>query len=417
MKKIYSLLFFLSFLSQIALAQPDLACDGARYIDDVFSDVTVTTVTYGSNTTFAGLNQELKMDIYEPVGDVHEQRPVILFAFGGSFIFGTRESMATYCEQFAKKGYVAATIDYRVGFLGFDEEAVTGAVMRAVSDMKGAVRFFRQDAATNNEFKIHPDYILVGGYSAGAITATHVAYLDEDDENIPQFTLDIIANNGGFEGNTGDADNLSYSSEVFAVYNLSGGLREKEWIDANETEPLVSYHGTDDGTVPFLNGLANNLAEIDGSGLLHPQMDVVGLPNYLKSVDGGDHLQIHAPFIDAIYENDLAAFEYNSHIFLQNQMCPDFQITNTIETAKLLQVLDVYPNPSNDIMQFDFGTIESKYTVQVFDQMGRIIYQVNESSATRFSIEKSKIGTGMFFVNILFEDEEIAPITRKIIFN
>jgi len=414
MKKIYSFIFLLFSLTQISFSQTDLACDGTRYIDDVFSDITVSTVTYGSNTTIFGFNQNLEMDIYEPVGDINEQRPVIIFAFGGSFVLGSRETMAASCEQFARKGYVAATIDYRLGILGFDEEAVTGAVMRAVSDMKGAVRYFRQDAATDNLYKIHPDYILVGGYSAGAITANHVAYLDEADENISQFTLDIIANNGGFEGNTGDADNLSYSSDVFAVYNLSGGLREKEWIDENETEPLVSYHGTDDGTVPFLNGLANNIAEIDGSGLLHTQANEVNLPNYLRSVEGGGHGDIYT---DLFYAEAQADFILNSHIFLQNQMCPDFQITNTTEIALLKQELDIYPNPSNDLMQFDFGKIESDFSVQVFDQLGRMVSQFKMNNESIFSLEKSKIGTGMFFVNVLFEDEAIAPLTRKIIFN
>ena len=417
MKKIYSFILFLFCITQISFAQTELACDGVRYIDDVFSDFTVSTVTYGSNTTFVGLNQDLEMDIYEPVGDVHDQRPVIIFAFGGSFIFGDKSTMTYYCEQFAKKGYVAATIDYRIGFLGFGEEAVTGAVMRAVSDMKGAVRYFRQDAATDNVYKVHPDYILVGGYSAGAITAAHVAYLDEDDENIPSFTLDIINSNGGFEGNTGDADNLSYSSDVFAVYNLSGGLREKEWIDDNETEPLVSYHGIADGTVPYLNGLANNIAEIDGSGNLHTQANLVDLPNYLKSVDDGDHLSIHGPYLDSFYEDDLADFEFNSHLFLQNQMCPDFQVTNTTEVSRFEQDLDVYPNPSNGLMQFDFGKIDSDYSVQVFDQLGRLVSHFEMSNENSFSLEKSQIGAGMFFVNVLFEDETIIPLTRKIVFN
>ena len=418
MKKVF-LFFILSIcLSKFSFSQNSLACDGERYIDDEFSNFTVSTVTYGSNTTIFGFSQDLEMDIYEPVGDVHEQRPVIIFAFGGSFIFGDKSTMSYYCEQFAKKGYVAATIDYRTGFLGFGEEAVTGAVMRAVSDMKGAVRYFRQDEATDNNYKIHPDFILVGGYSAGAITATHVAYLDENDENIPSFTTDIINNNGGFEGNTGDTENLSYSSDVFAVYNLSGGLREKEWMDENETEALVSYHGTDDGTVPYFNGLANNIAELDGSGLLHPQTDAIGLPNYLKTAEGGGHGDIHGPYITPSYEDALAEFELESHIFLQNQMCPDFQVsTNTFELATIQQALDIYPNPSNDLMEFDFGKIESDYSVQISDQLGRVVTHFEKNNESVFYLEKSRIGKGMFFVNVLFEDERIAPLARKIVFN
>jgi len=250
MKKNYTTLVLLFILSQSLFSQNPLACDGQRYIDDVFNDVSVTTVTYGFNTTVFGTNQNLKMDIYEPVGDTNAKRPVILLAFGGSFFVGSRLTMAEYCEQFARKGYVAVAIDYRLGFLGTNEEAIAGAVVRAVSDMKAAVRYFRMDEATDDFYKIHPDYILVGGYSAGAITALHVAYMDETDD-INSTVLGVINANGGFEGNTGSMENQSYSSDVFAVYNLSGALQKKEYIDADETEPLVSYHGTADNTVPI----------------------------------------------------------------------------------------------------------------------------------------------------------------------
>jgi hypothetical protein len=98
-------------------------------------------------------------------------------------------------------------------------------------------------------------------------------------------------------------------------------------------------------------------------------------------------------------------------------MCPDFQITNTNEIAAVQQDLDIYPNPSNSLMQFDFGKIESDYSVQVFDQLGRRMTHFEMQNETIFSLEKNEIGTGMFFVNVLFEDETIAPLTRKIIFN
>jgi len=99
MKNFYATLIVFFILSQTSFSQNPLACDGQRYIDDVFTDVSMTTVTYGSNTSVFGINQNLKMDIYQPVGDTNAKRPVILFAFGGSFIIGSRQTMAEYCEQ------------------------------------------------------------------------------------------------------------------------------------------------------------------------------------------------------------------------------------------------------------------------------------------------------------------------------
>ncbi len=412
MQRIFTTIILFFLLTQVTFGQSELACDGQRYVDDVFTDFTVTTVTYGSNTTFLGLNQDLQMDIYEPVGDTHTQRPVIIFAFGGSFIFGARESMAQFCELFVKRGYVAVTIDYRLGFLGTSEDAITGAVVRAVGDMKAAIRFFRQDAATTNTFKIHPDFILAGGYSAGAITATHAAYLDLDD-NLTTNVVDIVNDNGGINGDTGDATNQSYSSDIFAVYSLSGALQRKEYLD-NETEPLVSFHGTADGTVPFNNGLANGLATVDGSGLLHQQADAIGLDNYLRSVEGGDHVDIH---FDAFFENEQNEFNANSAVFLHNLMCPDFLISvSTDDLLKIQQSLDIYPNPSEDVMNFDFGKLESDYSIRVYDQVGRLVTSLDNQNDNKFSLNKSEIGTGMFFVNVLFEDLDVAPLTRRIVF-
>lgn len=412
MKKIFTLYLSLFFI-HFSFAQNPLACDGQRYVDEVFSEVEKTTVTYGSNANIFGVNQNLKMDIYQPAGDTHIQRPVIVLAFGGSFVVGSRQTMEGYCEQFARQGYVAATIDYRLGFLGASNAAVTGAVLRAVSDMKAAVRYFREDAALSNTFKVHPDYILAGGYSAGAITALHAAYLDLEDDNLPADLLEAIEDIGGINGNTGDANNQSFSSEVFAVYSLSGGMGSMAWLDENETEPLVSYHGTSDNTVPFNSGLANGLAQLDGSASLHTQADLIGLPNLLSAVNGGGHLDIHS---DIFYEEELAEFNLNSSIFLQNLMCPDFQITDTKDLTQLQQPLDVFPNPSDAEIQFDFGKFVGDYQVRVFDQLGRSVSSTQITNATNFSLTKSEIGQGVFFVNVLFEDAAIAPLTKRIIF-
>ena len=413
MKKNYITLILLAFLFQNAYSQTELACDGERYIDDIFESVSKTTVAYGSNDNVFGVNQNLKMDIYQPVGDTHEQRPVIIFAFGGSFLIGSRGTMAEYCEQFAKKGYVAATIDYRLGFTSTSEAALAGAVVRAVGDMKAAIRYFRMDAANDNIYKIHPDYILAGGYSAGAIVALHTAYMDMDDD-LSTAVSEAISENGGIDGNTGDSTNQSYSSEVFAVYNLSGALQKKEYLDVNETEPLVSYHGTSDATVPYLHGLANNLSTVDGSGLLHEQAELHGLPNYLKTVEGGGHSDIHN---DAFYQNDRDEFNLHAHIFLQNQMCPDFPVTPTDDVATIQLAIDVFPNPSTDVIRFDFEKIESEYQVRVYDEIGRLVTTFSHQDNASFVLEKNKIGKGLFFVNVLFDDVALAPLVKQVVFD
>jgi len=412
MKKLLTSLFLFCFFTTLNFAQSDLGCDGVRYIADVFSDIKKTTVTYGENITANGSNQVLKMDIYEPEGDDAVMRPAIVLAFGGSFIFGTRNDMKSYCEAFAKKGYVAAAIDYRLYplILGIpDSIEMTDEVMKAVSDMKASVRHLRMDAATSNTYKIDPNNIFVGGLSAGAITALHTAYMDVNDD-MPQYVFDAIEANGGIDGDTGSDDNKTYSSEVAGVLNLSGGLQNAELIDAGEA-PLVSIHSNNDGTVPYESGIANGILYIEGSSLLHTQADIEGVDNYFKTILNGGHTTF---YVDAAFSADMIDFYLNMFGFFHNIVCPDVQV-NTDQIDVSAQV-EVYPNPSFDKIEINFEGINQSYNVRIFDQLGRTISTQFNQTDQVFILEKEKIGTGIFFVNVLFEDEIIAPLTKRVIF-
>jgi acetyl esterase/lipase len=161
MKKILYALSFLFITAQISVAQYD--CSSNRFKDlDFFSSWDETTaVLFGSGPAVgSGQTQELKMDIYEPQGDTMSKRPLILIAFGGSFISGAREDVADLCKLFSKLGYVAATIDYRVGFFVPDQVTTTQAVMRGMHDMRAAVRFFYKDAQTSNTFKVDTNFFF-----------------------------------------------------------------------------------------------------------------------------------------------------------------------------------------------------------------------------------------------------------------
>ena len=170
-----------------AFAQNYPGCDDIRYRTDVFTEVESTLgLSYGSGTTIAGNSQELFLDVYQPVGDVQEIRPVIILAFGGSFISGERGDLAGLCESYARRGFVAVSIDYRLYDLPLipfpTSDEMRDVVVRSISDFKAAIRFMREDAATSNTFRIDPNMIFVGGVSAGAIAAAHTAVLDETDD-------------------------------------------------------------------------------------------------------------------------------------------------------------------------------------------------------------------------------------------
>ena len=88
-----------------------------RYRDEVFSAVTTTSdVTYGTAVNQQGATVTLKIDIYRPTGDVITNRPAVIWIHGGGFSGGDKTSpeIVDEANTLAKKGYVSASISYRL---------------------------------------------------------------------------------------------------------------------------------------------------------------------------------------------------------------------------------------------------------------------------------------------------------------
>src|ERR1051326_8568058 len=190
-------------------------CGSLRYDTTVFSSIVMDSdIVYGSNNDLNGNAVTLKMDIYQPMGDTASIRPLIVLAHGGSFVSGDKKDMELIGFEFAKRGYVVASINYRLG-LGFPIDSIRAmrAVWRATQDMKAAVRFFRKDAATTNTYKIDPNMIFIGGASAGSFMAVQYAYMDQPSEIPTAIDTNLL---GGLEGNSGNA---GYPSDIKAVLN------------------------------------------------------------------------------------------------------------------------------------------------------------------------------------------------------
>ena len=306
-------------LARPAWAQTPIDTTGGRYFQPVFPNVAVTSgVVFGSAIDYAGNTQTLRMDIYQPTGDVSAERPVIIFAHGGGFFFGARTDayMAKVCTQFAKLGYVTASIDYRLGFpvTGFpppaaDTPQVAKAAIRGMQDMRAAVRFFRADAAGANVYRASASRIAVGGSSAGAFAALEVGYLDKSGE-VPAYVG--LAALGGIEGNSG---NPGYNSFPLAVLNLSGATERPGVIEPGNA-PLYSAHGTADGTVPYFQGKVGSVLPpkyVFGSGRLNPYASSIGVPNQLRRFSGAGHVPFESTstaglaYADTVYR-DVRAF-------------------------------------------------------------------------------------------------------------
>lgn len=410
----------LSSLSSLS-AQNHPTCGGGRYISEVFPMVDSTQgILYGNNNTFAGNNQDLFMDIYEPMGDTASMRPVVLVAFGGSFIGGQREDLDDLCRYYASRGFVAVTIDYRLYdgplFPLPNATTMTDVVIKAVGDMKAAVRHLRQDAATTNTYRIDPNYIFVGGVSAGAIVADHVAYLDSMD-NVGSGELTAIAANGGWEGNSSNTVGV-YSSSVQGVLNFSGALRDANYINNGEA-PLFSAHDDGDGVVPYDGDNATiagfPIIYVEGSQFMHRKADSiqVSVPNFLITIpNSGGHVSY---FTSAAAQWQDSVTMASSQFLHDEVLCP--LIVSITQPEELQRVAArFFPNPAINDLVLAFDEVPSSYTVRLIDAVGRIVYEQTNVQEQRLVVPRGHWESGLYQVQVQFEDGRYQPVQRGVIF-
>jgi acetyl esterase/lipase len=199
-----------------------------RYRDAIFNqtDVVKTAdIVYGSAVDLNNNTVTLKLDEYAPpASDTITSRPAIVWVHGGSFCCGSKTSGEIVDESkiFGSRGYVNFSIEYRLepgGCTGSAPVGVClGAMREAMEDAQTAVRFVRTHAAT---YGVDPNRIAIGGSSAGAITAMHVAYQSSEDP----------------------------TSAVRAAQSLSGAalIVGPSAGDA----PVIDFHGTADPLVAY----------------------------------------------------------------------------------------------------------------------------------------------------------------------
>jgi para-nitrobenzyl esterase len=363
-----------------------------RYVDVVFDEVTVTpAIPFGSNTGVSGSPQTLLMDVYEPAGDNLTERPVVLIAFGGSFISGSRSDVASICQEFARRGYVAVAPDYRVGFFFPNANSTTLAVVRGMHDMKACVRYLRRSVAEQgNPYGIDVSRIIAGGVSAGAISAIHATYLDSDAE-MPPAIGGQAAQLGGAEGNSG---NPGYSSSVLACLSFSGAIGDTSWVDAG-SPPLFSIHENADNVVPYYT----------------QEVSVVGIPTGL--VASGSH-DLHLRAANVGVSNCLLTYTANSHVgyfnsdptgtyaYVMNR-CAETVLGGFEDCGELiagtpevdpLEPLVLSPNPTEGPLSI---SLDEPALVSVFDARGGLLWQRNVP-AGRTMLSADEFAPGVYLL-------------------
>lgn len=289
-----SIVALLFFASHFLLAQ-------LPYTVKQYSVAVEKDIPYGMVTGFAGEQVELVLDLYKPIGDGNCQRPLLVMAHGGGFIAGSRHDndVVKICEEMAARGYVTASIEYRLGMhplnyyepyalcndainpVGIskciymaDELEIGRAYYRALQDLKGAIRFLK-GRHTLDSTDVHN--VFLGGSSAGAIAALGATFIDVPEEKpyqsdgypaapVPDTDLSSCVPAPGDRSRPdlgpieGELNLNGHNARVQGVASFMGALFDLlSPLAGPDTPAIYLYHRTDDLVVPVTDDPLFNL--------------------------------------------------------------------------------------------------------------------------------------------------------------
>ena len=120
----------------------------------------------------------LNLHIFTPQKHLaSENKPAIVFFFGGGWIGGKPEQFYKQSQYLAKRGMVAISAEYRI------KNTHGTSPKEALRDAKSAIRWVR---AQSNDLGIDPNKIVAAGASAGgqlaAATATSIGFNEATDD-------------------------------------------------------------------------------------------------------------------------------------------------------------------------------------------------------------------------------------------
>ena len=362
-----------------------------RYQNEIFEEVIKTeNIVYGNapDLPFIFLFEwntvdiDLEMDIYEPNQDTVTNRPVIIFIHPGAFFTGNNEvdDMVSLANSSARRGYLAVSISYRLGLNVLSDYSGERAVYRGVQDLSAAVRFLRENYL---QYGIDRDKIYVWGSSAGSFVGLHSIYTEDNERPVSTY--------GGFgdpdlgcincEGNDYDQD-----GRPNALISCWGAIGDLDWIDQENTIPLIMFHGTADGVVPFESGypftVGVTLPFVYGSSLINERLDNLNIQNVLISEIEEDHEYwgtSNGTWADG--PNDFFdSIKNNAYSFLFEIIYPfeigDINNSGEITNLDYLALIQSILNNQNSTDSIYYSDVNNDQKIDVFDllELIQIIY-------------------------------------------
>lgn len=241
--------------------------ENSRYSSNIFDSADVEKdIVYAQKKDYQQNDISLNLDLYQPENDSLEKHPVIIWVHGGGMYTGSKDSywdpVTELAPEFAQKGYVSISIDYRLNPEWESTGAFNETMKNAAEDVASAVEWVRENA---DVYGLNPNYIALAGYSSGAEIVDNMYYSNslvnetEFDKSGIKAVVSISGNRLFFDtsacsGNShtnclilhGDADDINPVSDAQTFLTQLGDRGVMETLSGNshywvETDEQKSF--------------------------------------------------------------------------------------------------------------------------------------------------------------------------------
>lgn len=188
--------------------------------ENVYTDITVEM------EVFKEINgQKIEIGIFKPEGwTENDQRPAIIFYFGGGFYKGDMSHFRMQAEYFAHLGMVCFTPNYRLT----TQPEVT--ILDCVKDAKAALRYVHREAS---RFGVDTSRIVVSGGSAGGAQASSMVLVTSlDEENESSLPCAMVLFNPGLDFGSEHMKDLPTGTKI----NINGKIETVEDMMGNTSK-------------------------------------------------------------------------------------------------------------------------------------------------------------------------------------
>lgn len=238
-----------------------------------------------NNITYATVDGiALHLDVAKP--DKGEGPfPLVVCVHGGAWQAGNRGGHHRTIDLLARKGFVAATIQYRL--------APRAKYPAQIEDVRAAVRFLRDKA---KEWNIHPDKVAALGDSAGGHLSLLVGLMDAPTgEKVSSRVQAVVNYYGPTDFRVWKLPEVGDKLLVLGLKKNSDELLKDFLGTSDRKDPImktvspVTYIDAKDPPVLTFQGTIDPLVPPEQARLLHKALDLAGVPNHLEILEGMTH--------------------------------------------------------------------------------------------------------------------------------